>query len=118
MTINSSLETTTMTTTSTDFEALRKRLHQLGLFGLLAQDNTLLSKPWVGSLITIEQNERQRRSLVRRLRDAKLGPFKPLTDFDWQWPQRIDRELFTELLGGEFIAEATNVVLVGPQRRR
>ena len=103
-----------MTTTSTDFEALRKRLHQLGLFGLLAQDNTLLSKPWVGSLITIEQNERQRRSLVRRLRDAKLGPFKPLTDFDWQWPQRIDRELFTELLGGEFIAEATNVVLVGP----
>jgi DNA replication protein DnaC len=114
MTINSSLETTTMTTTSTDFEALRKRLHQLGLFGLLAQDNTLLSEPWVGSLITIEQNERQRRSLVRRLRDAKLGPFKPLADFDWQWPQRIDRELFTELLGGEFIAEATNVVLVGP----
>ena len=103
-----------MTTTPTDFEALRKRLHQLGLFGLLAQDNALLSEPWVESLITIEQNERQRRSLLRRLRDAKLGVFKPLADFDWQWPQRIDRELFTELLGGEFIAEATNVVLVGP----
>jgi DNA replication protein DnaC len=103
-----------MTTTATDFEALRKRLHQLGLFGLLGQDNALLSQPWVESLVTIEQDERQRRSLLRRLRDAKLGAFKPLADFDWHWPQRIDRELFTELLGGEFIAEATNVVLVGP----
>ena len=103
-----------MTTTATDFEALRKRLHQLGLFGLLGQDNALLSQSWVEPLITIEHNERQRRSLLRRLRDAKLGAFKPLADFDWHWPQRIDRELFTELLGGEFIAEATNVVLVGP----
>ncbi len=103
-----------MMTTATDFQALRKRLHQLGLFGLLSQDNALLSQTWVEPLITIEQNERQRRSLLRRLRDAKLGAFKPLADFDWHWPQRIDRELFTELLGGEFIAEATNVVLVGP----
>ena len=103
-----------MTTTATDFEALRKRLHQLGLFGLLGQDNALLSQSWVEPLITIEHNERQRRSLLRRLRDAKLGAFKPLADFDWHWPQRIDRELFTELVGGEFIAEATNVVLVGP----
>ena len=62
-----------MTTTSTDFEALRKRLHQLGLFGLLGQDNALLSQPWVESLVSIENTERQRRSLVRRLRDAKLG---------------------------------------------
>jgi DNA replication protein DnaC len=103
-----------MTTTSTDFEALRKRLHQLALFGLLGQDNALLSQPWVEPLITIEQNERQRRSLLRRLRDAKLGAFKPLADFDWRWPLRIDRELFVELLGGEFIRDATNVVLVGP----
>ena len=107
-----------MTTISTDFEALRKRLHQLGLFGLLGQDNALLSEPWVESLISIEQNERQRRSLLRRLRDAKLGVFKPLADFDWRWPLRIDRELFTELLGGEFIRDATNVVLVGPNGER
>ena len=103
-----------MTPTTTDFEALRKRLHQLGLFGLLGQDNATLSQPWVEQLITFEHDERQRRSLLRRLRDAKLGPFKPLADFDWHWPQRIDRELFTELMSSEFIADATNVVLVGP----
>jgi hypothetical protein len=72
-----------MTTTATDFQALRKRLHQLGLFGLLSQDNALLSQSWVEPLITIEHNERQRRTLLRRLRDAKLGAFKPLADFDW-----------------------------------
>ena len=60
-----------MTTTSTDFEALRKRLHQLGLFGLLAQDNTLLSEPWVGSLITIEYDLRDHRG------HFTLGPHHP-----------------------------------------
>ena len=52
--------------------------------------------------------------MLRRLCDAKLGAFKPLADVDWHWPQQIDRELFTELLGGEFIHDATNIVLVGP----
>ena len=66
------------TPTTIDFDALRKRLHQLSLFGLLAQDNAVLSEPWVEPLITIEQTERQRRSLVRRLRDAKLGIYKTL----------------------------------------
>ena len=103
-----------MTSTTIDFEALRKRLHQLALFGLLAQDNVVLSEPWIEQLIHIEHTERQRRSLVRRLRDAKLGAFKPLADFDWDWPQRIDRALFTELLDGAFIPEATNVVFAGP----
>jgi hypothetical protein len=36
-----------MTTLASDVEALRKRLHQRGLFGLLGQDNVLLGKPWV-----------------------------------------------------------------------
>jgi DNA replication protein DnaC len=46
--------------------------------------------------------------------DAKLGACKAWADFDWHWPLHIDRDLFTELLGGEFIREATNVVLDGP----
>jgi hypothetical protein len=90
------------TPTTIDFDALRKRLHQLSLFGLLAQDNPVLSEPWVEELIDIEQTERRRRSLVRRVRDAKLGLYKPLVDFDWHWPKRIDQALYNELLGGEF----------------
>ena len=45
----------------------------LALFGLLAQDDTTLREPWVEPLLAIEEAERHRRSLVRRLRDAKLG---------------------------------------------
>jgi DNA replication protein DnaC len=103
-----------MNPTPTDIPALRKRLHQLALFGLLAQDDATLRETWVESLIDIEEAERHRRSLVRRLRDAKLGAFKPLPDFDWQWPKHIDRALFSELLAGDFINDATNVVFVGP----
>jgi DNA replication protein DnaC len=103
-----------MNPTPTDCQALRKRLHPLALFGLLAEDDALLREPWVEQLVEIEEAERHRRSLVRRLRDAKLGTFKPLTDFDWQWPEHIDRALFNELLPGDFIHDATNVVFVGP----
>lgn len=39
---------------------------------------------------------------------------KPLADFDWSWPKKIDRELVDELTSLEFIGEAANVILVGP----
>jgi DNA replication protein DnaC len=104
----------TAETTTTDIPAIRKRLHALGLFGLCAQDHDFLSQPWITTLLDIEQRERHRRSLERRLRDARLGTFKPLADFDWDWPQHIDRALFNELLNGHFLRDATNIVLVGP----
>ena len=35
------------------------------------------------SFIEWEEQERARRSLERRLKDAHIGRFKPLCDFDW-----------------------------------
>jgi hypothetical protein len=43
-------------------------------------------------LLAIEEDERQRRSLDRRLRAARIGTFKAIADFDWNWPKRIDRQ--------------------------
>jgi IstB-like ATP binding protein len=40
----------------------------------------------------IEVEDRARRGLERRLGRSKLGKFKPMADFDWAWPKRIDRE--------------------------
>ncbi len=57
--------------------------------------------------------ERGRRSLERRGRAAHLGQFKPLADFDWSWPEQIDRAAIEDLMTLEFLADATNVVLVG-----
>ena len=61
-----------------------------------------------------EARERSRRSLERRLRAAHIGQFKPLADFDWTWPGQIDRGAVEDLMALQFLADATNVVLVGP----
>ena len=50
---------------------------------------------------------------IRRIKEAKLGQFKPMAEFDWSWPKKIDRELVDELFSLEFLNGATNVVLVG-----
>jgi len=52
--------------------------------------------------------------LERRLKNAHLGRFKPLCDFDWKWPTRCDRTAVEALMTLEFLREAANVVLVGP----
>ncbi len=106
---------TSLTTHPTlTLDAARDHLRQLGLYGLAAQANTLLHEPWLARVIDIEAAERQQRSLKRRLDNARLGAFKPLADFDWAWPTKCDRSLLDELLSLAFIAEAANVVLLGP----
>jgi DNA replication protein DnaC len=42
-------------------------------------------------LVRQETAEREHRSLERRLLEAKLGRFKPIDEFDWNWPEKIDR---------------------------
>jgi DNA replication protein DnaC len=102
-----------MTTTPTDQE-LHAAVRRLGLHGLLARWQEVRQAEWLPLLIAYEQAERQQRSLARRLRCARLGSFKPLCDFDWLWPKKIDRLAIEELGALEFLAEAANVVLIGP----
>jgi DNA replication protein DnaC len=65
-------------------------------------------------VLDIEETERARRSLKRRLDYARLGAFKPIADFDWSWPTKCDRPLIEELFSLGFLAESSNVVLIGP----
>jgi DNA replication protein DnaC len=102
-----------MTTPPPDTD-LRESVRRLGLHGLLARWEEVRHHEWLPVLVGYEQAERQRRSLDRRLRFARLGAFKPLCDFDWQWPKKIDRLAIEELTGLEFLTEAANVVLIGP----
>ncbi len=103
-----------MTTTTTDIPALQQHLRALALYGLAVQDHELLNQPWVQTVIDIEERERQRRSLVRRIGNARIGAFKPIADFDWHWPKAVERPLIEELFSLNFIEEAANVVLLGP----
>ena len=95
-------------------DGVRARLRRLGFYGLLAHAETLLNEPWLVRVLDLEDSERARRSLKRRLDHARLGAFKPLADFDWTWPTKGDRSLVEELFSLAFIAEAANVVLIGP----
>jgi len=62
--------------TSPNPDPLRQRLRELGLYGLLAHADAVREEPWLPRLLEIEDSERQRRSLERRLHNACLGTFR------------------------------------------
>ena len=97
-----------------NLDALQARAKALNLNGLLAHWTQAATESWVQNLIDWEEQERARRSLERRLREARIGRFKPICDFDWTWPKRCDRPAFEALMSLDFLKDATNVVLVGP----
>ncbi len=105
--------TTNPMTTNLPLESVRQQLRRLGFYGLLAHAETLLNEPWLARVIDIEDSERSRRSLKRRLDNSRLGAFNPVADFDWAWPTKCDRSLIEELFSLAFIGEAANVVLIG-----
>jgi DNA replication protein DnaC len=61
-----------------------------------------------------EEVDRKNKSLERRSRRSRVGKFKPMADFDWNWPKKIDRDAVEQTLTLDFINQAANVVLVGP----
>jgi DNA replication protein DnaC len=97
-----------------DLESLRARAEALRLHGLLAHWSQVGLAEWVQPLIQWEEDERARRSLERRLGAAHIGRFKPICDFDWKWPKRCDRLAIEALMSLEFMGDANNIVLVGP----
>ena len=82
----------------TTLDDLKARAQALKLYGLLAHWDDVKSSDWLVPLIEWEEAERQARSLQRRLSNARLGQFKSLTDFDWQWPKHCDRAAIEELM--------------------
>jgi DNA replication protein DnaC len=95
-------------------EQLQDRAKALHLFGLLAHWQDAISGGWAEPLIAWEEEERARRSMERRHRRSRVGRFKPLCDFDWTWPEQVDRAAFESLMTLDFIKEASNALFVGP----
>jgi DNA replication protein DnaC len=95
-------------------EQLRERAMALHLNGVLAHWPEVVTSEWLPKLVAWEEEERTRRSLERRLKEARIGRFKSLVDFDWAWPTRCDRGAIEGLMELDFMDEAANVVMVGP----
>src|SRR4051794_22609380 len=110
----SNLMTNSRSKPMSNLEALHLRAKTLNLHGLLAHWQEAAAAGWLATLIEWEEQERTRRSLERRLRAAHIGRFKPICDFDWTWPKRCDRSAFEALMALDFLKDATNAILVGP----
>jgi len=97
-----------------DIDDLRRRANRLRLYGLMSRWDELCTLPWVAELIALEETERRRRSHQYRISNAKIGTFKPMVEFDWKHPKKIDRRQIEGLFDLSFIEEHDNVVIVGP----
>ena len=91
------MNTPMIATMTLSADALKGRLRRVNLYGLAAHVEDIHNEPWLARVLEIEESERQCRSLKRRLDNARLGAFKPLADFDYDWPQELDRALLEEL---------------------
>lgn len=102
------------TSDHSDPSSPQSRLHRLGLHGLVSRWSEVATQPWIGQLLDIEESERKRRSLDRRLRFARIGSFKAIDKFDWTWPSSVDRQAIEELFSLAFIQDCENAIFLGP----
>jgi DNA replication protein DnaC len=108
--------------TTTPINNLAAQLQQIGLRAIPAELDDFLARAtkarW-SPLQTLEQlaqaetGDRSRRSLERRLRLSGIRSFKPMADFDWSWPTKIERDVMERALTLDFLHEGRNLVLVG-----
>lgn len=109
-------------TTTTPMNNLASQLRQIGLRAVppdlddfLARANKAHWSPHMllEQLAQVEAADRARRSLERRLRVSAIKAFKPMADYEWDWPTKIEREVIERALTLDFLSEARNLVLIG-----
>ena len=95
-------------------DLLLQRAKALKLNGLVNHWEDVADATWLEKLIGWEEVYRSQRSLESRMRSARIGRFKSLADFDWSWPKRCEREVIEEWMQLNFMKEANNLILCGP----
>ncbi len=102
---------------------LSDHLRQLGLVHTAADLNDFLAratqKRWspvvqLERLVQTELDARLHQRVERRLKDARLGRFKPLADFEWTWPTQIHRSTVERVFTLDFLTQRENVIIVAP----
>jgi DNA replication protein DnaC len=110
---------TPMTTKTTE---LNEQLAQIGLLALAECSEDFLARASKGrfsprqvveEIVRLELTEGAKRNLHRRLERSRIGRFKPIADFDWNWPKKIERDVIERALTLDFVEEHRNLVLLG-----
>lgn len=68
---------------------------------------------YLSELIKQESNLRRDRAIQRRIRMAKFPVIKTLDQFNWSWPEKINRAQVKNLFRLKFIEEKSNVIFIG-----
>ena len=101
---------------------LREQLAQIGLLALADSVDDFLARAGKGrfsprqvveEVVRLELVEGAKRSLERRLERSRIGRFKTIADFDWNWPKKIERDVIERALTLDFVQEHRNLVLLG-----
>jgi DNA replication protein DnaC len=109
--------------TTTRTPELREQLAQVGLLALAECSEDFLARASKGrfsarqvveEIVRLELTEGAKRSLKRRLERSRIGRFKPMADFDWNWAKKIERDVLERALTLDFVEEHRNLVLLGP----
>ena len=74
-----------------------------------------LARKIIEELIEKEITQLQKASLERRFKQAKIGAFTQMLDFDWSWPKKMPRKAVETLLTLEFIGRKENAIFMGPE---
>src|SRR5438128_1745772 len=102
---------------------LSDQLRQLGLVHTAADLNDFIAratqKRWspvvqLERLVQAELEARLHQRVERRLKDARLGRFKVLADFEWTWPTQIHRPTVERVFTLDFLTQRENVIIVAP----
>ena len=100
---------------------LSDHLRQLGLAHTAAELNDFIArathKRWspvvqLERLVEAELAARLHQRVERRLKDARLGRFKMMADFEWGWPTHLHRPTVERVLTLDFLAQRENVIIV------
>jgi DNA replication protein DnaC len=109
-------------TTMTPMNNLAAQLQQIGLRALPPNLDDFIARATKGrwsphmlleQLAQAEVEDRSRRSLQRRLQVSGIKSFKPMVDYEWTWPRKVERDVIERALTLDFLHEARNLVLVG-----
>jgi DNA replication protein DnaC len=108
--------------TTTRTPDLKEQLTQIGLLALADGSDDFLARAAKGrfsprqvveEIVRLELTEGAKRSLERRLERSRIGRFKPIADYDWNWPKKIERDVIERALTLDFVEEHRNLVLLG-----
>ncbi|HRZ58071.1 MAG TPA: IS21-like element helper ATPase IstB [Candidatus Paceibacterota bacterium] len=68
---------------------------------------------YLGRLVEGEFQQRQQRTIQRRVRAAHFPVIKTLEQFRWDWPKKINRLQVQNLFRLEFLAQNANAIFLG-----